>query len=76
MRDGLGMPYTGFSSKSQQEATLSVLDLPPKCTSVTTRNEPSFTAGSNTSLAFINALVSCVVFIVSCHLFSQGYCIF
>lgn len=58
------MPYIGSSSKSQQEGILSLLVsyLPPKYTNVTTRNEPSFPAGCNTSLAFINALVSCVLF--------------
>lgn len=75
MREGFGMSYIGSSSKSQQEGILSLLvsDLPPKHTSVTTRNEPSFPAGGNTSLAFINALVSGVLFMVLCHLFSQGY---
>lgn len=75
MREGFGMPYIGSSSKSQQEGILSFLvsDLPPECTSVTSRNEPSFPAGCNTSLAFINALVRCVLFMVLCCLFSQGY---
>lgn len=75
MREGFGMPYIGSTSKSQQEGILSFLvsDLPPERTSVTTRNEPAFPAGCNTSLAFIDALVRCVLFMVLCCLFSQGY---
>ena len=78
MREGFGMPYIGSTNKSQQEGLLSFLlsNLPLKCTSVPTRNEPSFSAGCNTSLAFIIALVRCVLFMVLCHLFSQGYYVF
>ena len=67
-----------FYHKSQQEGILALLvsNLPPKYTSVPTRNEPSFSAGCNTSLAFINASVSCVLFMVLYYLFSQGYYVF
>lgn len=79
MREGFGMPYIGSTTSPNKKAfslSLLVSSLPPKYTSVPTRSEPSFSAGCNASVAFINALVSCVLFMVLCHLFSQGYNVF
>lgn len=74
MREGFGMPYIGSTSKSQQEGILFLMlsKLPPKCTSVPTRNEASFPVGCNTSLAFIDASVSCVLFMVYATYFPRG----